>query len=162
MGSELVSTSPITGMPRRLASDTAISSFFVSTTKTAAGKSFTSSIPSKFRFMRLIWRRIAASSLPGSFSSSPSWSILRNLRYFASELLMVVKLVSPPPIQRFTQKGIWQEVAASRMISWACFLVPIKSMSLPEETTSSILEYALSRSLWVFSKSIMEIPLRLS
>ena len=35
---------------------------------------------------------------------------------------MVAKLVRPPPIQRLTQKGIWQAVAASRMISCAWLL----------------------------------------
>lgn len=77
-GSELVSTSATTGMPRRRASSTAMYSVFVSTTNRAAGRLSMFRRPSKLRCMRDISRRMAASSfLLASLFMEPSVSMAR-------------------------------------------------------------------------------------
>lgn len=77
-GSELVSTSATTGIPRRRASSTAMYSVLVSMTNRAAGRLFMLSRPSKLRCIRDISRRMAASSfLLASLSMEPSVSIAR-------------------------------------------------------------------------------------
>ncbi|MNX77080.1 hypothetical protein D3C86_1086040 [compost metagenome] len=50
--------------------------------------------------------------------------------------LMVSKLVSMPPSQRWLTKNMLQRSASSRMVSCACFLVPTKQMFLPWATMS--------------------------
>lgn len=75
---------------------------------------------------------------------------------------MVEKLVRQPPIQRFAQKGMWRAVAASRTMSWAWRLVPTKRTSPPEATRSSRNSVAVFRQAWVFVRSMIDKPWRLS
>ena len=143
-GSELLSTRAITGTLSRLASAIAMASLWESITNTAPGRPWRFSIPSKLRCMRAICLLMAAPSFPGSLSRLPSSSIRRNFLYFARLVETVSKLVRVPPIQRFTQKGIFVAAASSLMGSWACRLVPTSKTCLPWETTSSIALEAFS------------------
>jgi len=70
---------------------------------------------------------------------SPSSSFILPIR-----LLMVAKLVSMPPSQRWFTYGMPTRVACSAMASWACFLVPTNSTWPPRATVSRTKEYALS------------------
>lgn len=116
-GSVLVSTIAITGIPRRLASATAIYSFLISITKSACGVVFISSIPSKLRCIRSISRRMTATSFLYILSNEPSVSIAKNFLYLFRLFVMVEKLVNVPPNQRLAAKGIATCLAASRTIS---------------------------------------------
>ena len=74
--------------------------------------------------------------------------------------LMVTKLVSMPPSQRWLTYGIPARVASSAIGSWACFLVPTKRTSSPRATVSRTTSRATSRRWTVWARSMMWIPLR--
>jgi molecular chaperone DnaK len=86
-----------------VASATAMSSWFTSTTNSAPGSSFISRMPSKLRCIRAISRLMADSSFLGSLAISPLVSICWKCLNLAIERLIVPKLVSVPPSQRLTQ-----------------------------------------------------------
>ncbi len=99
-GSQLVSTTAITGIPSRFASVTAMCSFFVSITKIALGGRSRLRMPPRLR-----------SSLASSrFTFNPSFLIICSVspvatspsssRSFATRACTVWKLVSIPPSQR--------------------------------------------------------------
>ncbi len=58
--------------------------------------------------------------------------------------MIVPKLVSMPPSQRWFTKGMPTRVACSAMVSWACFLVPMNSTWPPRATVSLTKAYARS------------------
>ena len=71
-GSQFVSTSPITEMPRRRASRTARASFFMSMTTTASGSRRVSARPPRLVSSFSSSAMVACRSLVGSRSSCPS------------------------------------------------------------------------------------------
>ena len=100
-GSQLVSTMPTIGMPRRLASATAIFSFFVSTMKSSPAAAFISLMPAKcFSSLRALASSRRETSFLVSFSKVPSSAIRSRSCRRLMLILIVLKLVSMPPSQR--------------------------------------------------------------
>ncbi len=91
--------------------------------------------------------------VPLSVHSRSSWSRLMRLE-------IVWKLVSRPPSQRWSTYGMPLAVAASLMVSRACFLVPTKRMVPPRPASSPAKSCACFSSRSVFCRSMMWIPPR--
>ena len=138
-GLEFVSTIPNTGMPRRLASLTAMFSFITSTTKSAEG------------------RRLRSAMLPRFFSSLARWGVicsssrferLENVPSFIMRSMLTILLTALRIVGKFTL------VAFSAMISLACFLVETNNIFFPDfaicfraSAASSIFATVLCRSM---------------
>ena len=132
-GSQLVSTTPITGIPSLRASATAIASLRVSITKTASGTLFMPLMPERF-FSSLprSLSRWASSFLVSRSRCGPAAGSIISSSFRRSRLLrMVTKFVSRPPSQRSLTKGMPQRCASSAMASWAWRFVPTNRMFLP-------------------------------
>src|ERR671923_40381 len=123
-GSQFVSTRPMIGSPRRLASRTAICSLRRSMTNSASGWRLRSATPPRFASsfsssLSIVRRSFAGrrSSWPSSLSRRSSWS--RSIR-----LDIVRQFVIRPPSQRWLTYGMPTRFACSSTASWACFFVP--------------------------------------
>ena len=99
-GSTLVSTTAITGMPSLLASVTAMCSFLVSSTNTAAGRLLRLRMPPRFFCSFSSSRVRRRASFFGIASNSPEARMRSYSIILATRLEMVSKLVSMPPSQR--------------------------------------------------------------
>ena len=159
-GSVFESTTATIGMPRRLASCTAICSLLVSMMKRRSGTPPMSLMPpmarsslSRLRVIvsRSFLVRALASELFSSSSSFLSWAI---------EPLIVFQLVSMPPSQRALTKYCAERLAASAIGSCACRFVPTKSTRPPAATTSDTACSARLRSGTVCVRSRMCTLLR--
>ena len=75
-------------------------------------------------------------------------------------LLIVWKLVSRPPSQRWLTYGMPDASAASAIVSRACFLVPTNSTVPPRAAIDEAKSCALASRTSVFCRSMMWIPLR--
>ena len=135
-GSQLVSSTAITGMPSLRASSTAMCSFFVSTTQIAAGTFCMSRRPPRVRVSLSFSRCSCRPSFlvrpwEAPVCSSDSSSFMRCRR-----LKTVWKFVSIPPSQRWFTYGMPTREACSAIASWACFLVPTNITEPPLATVS--------------------------
>ena len=99
-GSQLVSTTAITGMPRRLASVTAMCSFLVSITKIASGAFSSVRMPPRLRSSLATSRLTLRPSFLIICSVSPVATSRSSSCIFATRPWTVWKLVSMPPSQR--------------------------------------------------------------
>ncbi len=119
-----MSTIPITGIPNVLASLTAIFSWPTSIINKASGRERISLIPprpfSSFSSSRVI---ISASFLPPRLIV-PSACIFSISCKRRTDCLIVLKLVSMPPSQRWSTKGILQRCASSLIAFCAARFVP--------------------------------------
>ena len=156
-GSELVSTSAITGIPIFFASKTAIFSYLTSITNIASGKPFISLMPPTLAssFVYSFWISTASflisfSILPEDIISSISWSLL-------IEPLIVFQLVSVPPNHLLLTYGRPIADASSLIVLLADLFVPTNRTLLPFEQISSTFDAAALRCSWVMSKFIMLI-----
>ena len=144
-------------MFRRLASLTALASFWTSTTKRAEGRRLMSRMDPRFFSSFARWRSTWRRSLLASFSNVPSSFILSMVFIFLTALRMVGKLVSIPPGQRSVTDGMLTAAAFSATTSLACFLVatkrtlrPLRAISLSTSAASSIFTTDLCRSMmWI-------------
>ncbi len=144
-------------MFKRNASLTAFTSFWISTTKSAAGKRLRSAMDPRFFSSLARWRVTCSRSRFARVSKVPSVIILSMVFIFLTALRMVGKLVSIPPGQRSVTYGMLTDLAASATISLACFLVATNNIFLPAFAScfatfaaSSILTMVLCRSMiWI-------------
>ncbi len=160
VGSQLVSTRPMIGISRRLASRSAISSVFRSTITTASGSRCMSATPPRLNSSLRSSASIVIRSLVGSRSSRPSSLRPRSSCSRWIRFLIVLKFVSSPPSQRRLTEGMPQRSAHSSTASRACFLVPTKRMTPPLRATSETKSVAFASSASVWRRSMMWIPSR--
>ncbi len=99
-GSQLVSTTATIGRPSLLASVTAMSSFFVSSTKMASGRRSMLRMPPRLRSSFSSSRLMSRASFLGIASNSPESRMRWYSFILATRLEIVWKLVSMPPSQR--------------------------------------------------------------
>ena len=160
-GLQLLSTTPITLMPRRWASETAIASLPTSITKIAAGSLFISLMPARDLAYLSQARLIRASSFFESASrfSSSAW-ISSIVLYWSMDFLTVFQLVIMPPSQRELTYDCLQRIALAMMWGAACRLVPTNKTPSPSEVTSVKWARAFLNSGRVWSRSRMWVPLR--
>ncbi len=160
-GLQLLSTTPMTLMPRRLASETAIASLPTSITKIAAGSLFIWRIPARLFAYFSQARLMRASSFFESASrfSSSSWISSIDL-YWSIDFLTVFQLVIMPPSQRELTKGCLARIAAASINGAAWRLVPTNRTPWPSLVSSRTWASALRKSGSVWSRSMMWVPLR--
>ena len=155
-----MSTIPKTGIPRRLASLTAMCSFITSITKSAEGRRVRSAIEPRFFSSLARWRLICRISRLERLENVPSAISLSMLDIFLTALRIVGKLVSIPPGQRSITYGIFTDVAFSATISLACFLVATNKTFLPLLAIAFKASAASSIFTTVLLRSMIWIPLR--
>ena len=153
-GSQFVSTRPISGMWRRLASRTASCSALRSITKIALGSFCMFATPDRFVSSLSSSCRRTRRSLAGSSSSWPSASRRRRSWSRLMRSVIVRKLVSRPPSQRWFTYGMPERSAWVLIASRACFFVPTKRTVPPLAAMSRTISCASLARTTVFCRSI--------
>ncbi len=160
VGSEFVSTIPITGIFSLRASLTAMYSFETSTIKSAAGSRVKSLIEPRSFSSFALWRLTCRRSRFDMLANVPSVAILSIVAIFLMALRTVGKLVSIPPDQRSVTYGIPVAFTLSDTISFACFFVATNRIFLPDFAMLCRASAASSTFATVLWRSMMWMPLR--
>src|ERR671922_420933 len=153
-GSQFVSTRPMIGSPRRLASRTAICSLRRSMTNSASGWRLRSATPPRFASSFSSSLSIVSRSLAGRRSSWPSSLSRRNSWSRSIRLDMVRQFVIRPPSQRWLTYGMPTRFACSSTASCACFFVPTNRTVPFFPARSRAKSHAWSSSSAVFCRSM--------